>query len=188
MFTTYGIFHPETCICVYIGQTGDFDARSKAHRAAHRERKAKEGSIQYWLKQLHTAKLKPNIVALEVVQTERESLASEEKWVDIFTQIGHPLKNGWIEHKEIIQTKKSRIHDKLAPTLPPQLVAKQFPANDKTPPLIWGNAKLNKNKTGYRLTLVDNTVLDLLPPSSKDIQNKPVNISLIEEFKKSLVE
>jgi len=76
MFTTYGIFHPETCICVYIGQTSDFDARSKAHRSAHRERKAKNGSLQYWLKELHSAKLQPNIVALEVVQTERESLAS----------------------------------------------------------------------------------------------------------------
>lgn len=182
MFTTYGIFHPETCICVYIGQTGDFEARCKAHRSAHRERKAKEGSIQYWLKQLHTAKLKPNIVALEVVQTERESLASEEKWVEIFTQIGHPLKNGWIEHKDIIQSGKT---PKPGQTLPPELVAKEFKDGRKRN-IKWGTAKLNKNKTGYRLTLRDKTVLDLLPPSQHDGDLKPVNTYLIDKFKKSI--
>lgn len=169
MFTTYGIFHPQTCICVYIGQTGDFDERCKAHRAAHRERKAKEGSLQYWLKQLHKAKLKPNIVALEVVQTERESLASEEKWVEIFTQIGHPLKNGWIEHKNIIAQVKPKVSEHPQYTLPPKLIAKQFSERKSTNPILRGTAVLNSKKTGYRLNLIDEeATIDLLPPSDKD--------------------
>ncbi len=183
MFTTYGIFHPQSCICVYIGQTGNFDERSKAHRTAHRERKAKEGSIQYWLKQLHQAKLQPNIVALEVVQTERESLASEEKWVEIFTQIGHPLKNGWIEHKNIIEKSKPRASDKPS-KLPAKLIAKQFPEGKRTKPIIRGYATLNGKKTGYRLNLLDEeATIDLLPPSDKDKDCDEQKPSISKKFK-----
>lgn len=173
MFTTYGIFHPTSCICVYIGQTGDFDARCKAHRSAHRERTPKEGSVQYWLKQLHKAKLKPNIVALEVVQTERESLASEEKWVEIFTQIGHPLKNGWVEHKDIIIKTKPKSSVTASATtdtsMPSELIAKRFEAGKGRQPTILGKASLNRSKTGYRLEIdAIEGVIELLPPHEED--------------------
>ena len=184
MFTTYGIFHPQSCICVYIGQTGNFKERCKAHRTAHRERKAKKGSLQYWLKELHNAKLKPNIVGLEVVQTERESLASEEKWVEIFTQIGHPLRNGWIEHKDITTKKKPLVSDQPSKAMPPELVALEF---GEDTPKRWGRAELNRHKTGYRLTLADEkTIIDLVPPTDKDSDTKLVTASLIEQFRRSL--
>lgn len=40
------------------------------------------------------------------METEEESLLSECKWVEKFSEIGHPLLNRWEEHQELIEAGK----------------------------------------------------------------------------------
>ncbi len=61
MYTTYGIVDPETRLFVYVGQSGDFEARKRAHLTTHRQKKNrhKKGSLQAWLIDAHAKKITP---------------------------------------------------------------------------------------------------------------------------------
>lgn len=167
-YWTYGIFDPRSGLCVYIGQTGDFKARKRQHLATHRAKKTKHppGSIKTWLCEAHAAKIEPIIMPLELVETEEESLISESKWVHKFGQeLGHPLRNLWGEHREILKGRQSGvIYDALV-----------FSGDGKDRKAISiGTMSDNSKKTGYRLKLKekkkikDVEVIDLMPKSISD--------------------
>ncbi len=186
MYTVYGIFHPENGLCYYIGETGNFDDRKQAHLVAHRERNPKNKRA-IWLKTLHQAGLIPNIIDLEHVSTNQESLAAETKWIEKFSSLGHPLTNAWDEHIAAIK-KKGGKKIKTTSELPPKLVAKHF-IKDGDPETL-GHATRNKKGTGYRLKMEDGTMIDLLKPlkSSKKSAKPNVKAKPKETFYRSVAE
>lgn len=105
MYTTYGIVDPLTRFFIYIGQTNNFDRRKSEHLKPPRVKKTKhpKGSVKTWLADAHAAKITPQFIILEAVETEEESLLSECKWVEKLSQIGHPLLNRWEEHQDLIE-------------------------------------------------------------------------------------
>lgn len=108
MYTTYGIVDPTTKHFVYVGQSVDFARRKAEHLKRSRTRKTKhpKGSIKAWLIQAERAKITPQFVVLDVVETEEQSLLSECNWVEKLAGIGHPLLNRWEEHQELIEAGK----------------------------------------------------------------------------------
>lgn len=157
MFTTYGIFDPTTKLCVYIGETGDFERRKRQHLTAHRLRKAPpKDSVKTWLIRMHKAGVEPIIMPLEHTATNELSLASECRWVELFAEIGHPLYNKWEEHQALIE-------GAAAGKLEPFIFGKGRPQKI-------GRVELNHAKTGYRLhieegrTIEGPSVIDLVPP------------------------
>ena len=152
MFTTYAIIDPRTKWIVYIGQTKDFAHRQSDHLTVHRERKTHApGSLQHWLKSAHKAKITPEFLTLEVVETESESLKSETKWIEKIAGIGHPLLNRWDEHKPFITEPPSALD---AIVFRPEVNAKRKKREQV------GRAKPNRAGTGWRLHLDDDVRLD----------------------------
>jgi len=184
VFTVYGIFHPVTGLCCYIGETGDFDGRKQAHLVAHRERNPKNKRVIF-LKELHEAGHTPHIVELEHVRTNQESLAAETKWVELFASIGHPITNAWDEHIAAIKKKGKKTVKSASAELPAKLIAKRF-VKDGDPETL-GTATRNKKGTGYRLKMDDGTTIDLLPPlkSKKSTKKIPPKSAPQESFYKS---
>ena len=142
MYWTYSIFDPATRLCVYIGQTNDFERRQAQHLTPPRERKdkPKSGSLQHWLASAHRRKVVPDFLILEVVETESESLQSETKWIDKFATIGHPLLNRWEEHTALIEAGKAPPSEHFTVYRPPDW---KSPLGEMIP---------TEKKTGYRLS------------------------------------
>ena len=167
MFVTYGIIDPRTKHFVYIGQTGDFERRKRDHLTAHRARTAPpKDNIKHWLRLAHAAKIKPEFIALEIVETEAESLNSEMKWIEKISAIGHPLYNKWDEHREAIEAAQSGQSDKLE--------AMVFHGKGgKRKPRVIGYSEPNKAGSGLRVFIEDHfvvqgpTFIDLLPPKGE---------------------
>ncbi|MEL6103283.1 MAG: hypothetical protein AAFR68_18455 [Pseudomonadota bacterium] len=158
LYVTYAIFDPRSKWPVYVGQTGNFERRQADHLTTHRERKAHPpGSLQHWLKATHKARLEPEFLVLDLVETEAESLKSETKWVEKFAQLGFPLLNRWDEHKTFITE------------APDMLNAMVF--RPKSTKRI-GQASPNKARTGWRVEIEDGqslkgpVTIDLIPPKS----------------------
>ncbi|MEM9128428.1 MAG: GIY-YIG nuclease family protein [Pseudomonadota bacterium] len=109
IYTTYAIIDPGSRLCVYVGQTNDMERRQAQHLTPPRLRtdKPKPGSLQNWLAGKYRAKITPDFMILEVVETEAESLQSETKWIEKFATIGHPLLNRWEEHAALIEAGKA---------------------------------------------------------------------------------
>ncbi|MEL7043190.1 MAG: hypothetical protein AAGL90_16850 [Pseudomonadota bacterium] len=167
MYTTYAIIDPRTRWIVYIGQTLDYARRQSDHLSVHRERKASPpGSLQHWLKTAHKAKIIPEFLALEVVETESESLKSETKWVEKIAGIGHPLLNRWEEHTPFIADLQP------VPDTVFEAIAFRSETKKRRAERV-GSAKPNRNRTGYRLaidadvTLLGPITIDLVPPKPK---------------------
>lgn len=162
-YTVYGIVDPRSKLFVYVGETGDFDRRRREHLTTHRLRKkTPPGSIKTWLKRLHKDGLEPGFVVLDVVETESESKNVESKWVEKLAGIGHPLRNLWDEHKELIQEAD-------------QLVAEAFEPlifKGRRPKAV-GSCELNASKTGYRIyidkgvEITGPVTIDLVPRKSE---------------------
>ena len=109
VFVTYAIIDPKTKLTVYVGQTSDFAKRRRQHETTFRlKSRQRSGSLKRWLQDLHKAKSKPKFLVLEVVETEAESIDSENKWVEKFAAIDHPLLNGWSEHKSAVADQKAK--------------------------------------------------------------------------------
>ena len=105
MYWTYGIVDPRTGLFVYVGQTNDFERRRRQHLSTHRAKKTRhaKGSIKTWLKKAHAAGLEPGFIILDIAETEEASLLSESSWIDkLGRQAGHPIRNLWDEHREIL--------------------------------------------------------------------------------------
>lgn len=165
MYTTYAISDPRTRLFVYVGQTNNYELRRQQHLKAHRQRKAKPGSLQHWLKALHAEKHEPVFTLLEIVETEAESLESENKWVEKIAALGHPLFNGWEEHKALIETSGTGVGSTLVPLI--------FTKGPRKKPQSIGHVEPNSSKTGYRVhvdegvELVGPLTIDLLPPKKQ---------------------
>lgn len=156
MFTTYAIVDPSIGLgaVIYVGQSSNFERRQEQHTTAHRERKPKSGSLQYHLKQMHDAGHKPKFLVLEVVETERQSLASEDHWIEKLAAVGQPLLNRWEENENRI----AEVSDAWGSF-------NIFDFSGEEGELV-GTAKPNKRKTGYRIVLdfeEGSLVLDMLP-------------------------
>lgn len=162
MYTTYGIFDPITKLCVYVGETNDFDRRKRQHLTAHRLRKSPpKDSVKSWLIRQHKKGQDPIILALEHTATNELSLASESRWVELFADIGHPLYNKWSEHQELIDASAAR-------RLDPYIFV-----NGKGRKI--GRCEDNKAKTGYRIYIEDEGAklkipftIDLIPPKDQN--------------------
>ncbi|MEL6826612.1 MAG: GIY-YIG nuclease family protein [Pseudomonadota bacterium] len=162
VYTTYAIYDPRSLWPVYVGQTKNFEQRKSDHLTTHRERKKHPpGSREFYLKALHKARLEPRFMVLEVVETESESLKSETKWIQKYSEAGFPLLNRWEEHKEFVVS------------APDELQALVFKSEtNKRRAEHVGKARPNKNRTGYRLdvskdvTIEGPITVDLLPPKA----------------------
>ncbi len=77
---------------------------------------------------------------LDTVETEEESLLSECKWVEKFSEVGHPLLNRWEEHQELIEAGKGP---------PAEEFEVYFPGNWNMP---IGQMKPTPKKAGFSLT------------------------------------
>lgn len=161
MYTVYGIFDPITKLCVYVGETSDFERRKTQHLTTHRLRKAPPpGSIKAWLIKQHKAGREPIILPLEHVATNGLSLEAETRWIGFFSALGHPLHNLWDEHREMIIAHHAERYDALVFKGPK--------------PMAVGYAEANANRTGYRVHLDKDAdlagvgVIDLLPPKDED--------------------
>ena len=108
MYEIYGIVDPLTRFFIYIAQTNNFDRRRTEHLKPPRVKKTRhpKGSIKTWLAATHPAKITPQFVILETVETEEKSLLSECKWVENIAAIGYPLLNRWEEHQDLIEAGK----------------------------------------------------------------------------------
>ena len=158
-YTTYGILDPRTGLFVYVGQTSDMTRRERQHRGTHRTKTTKhpKGSIKTWLCEAHRKGIEPVFVTLELVETEEESLISESKLVDkLGRQAGHPIRNLWDEHREILaEGKNTGRYDALI-------------FRDGAKPKRVGEAVPNTRKTGLVYELAEDmtagTRIDFLPP------------------------
>jgi hypothetical protein len=105
IYTTYAIVDPRTRLFVYVGQSVDFKRRKTEHLKRNRTRKTKhpKGSIKAWLAEAERAKITPQFMILDVVETEEQSLLSESNWVEKLAAIGHPILNRWDEHQALIE-------------------------------------------------------------------------------------
>ncbi len=163
MYTTYAIVDPRSKLFVYVGQTNDMTRRQREHLAARRLRNPPAASVKARLKRMHQSKVKPLFIVLEVVETESESLTSENKWVEKIAALGHPLYNRWDEHKALIEAAEHADTRRLEPLV--------F-GKDKTQKI--GSCEPNAGKTGYRVHLAEGVELvgpvtiDLLPPKAVD--------------------
>lgn len=163
MYTTYGIVDPNTKWIIYVGQTNNFERRKGDHLTTHRERKASpKGSLQHWLKVSHKAKITPEFIILEVVETESESLKSETKWVEKIAAIGHPLLNRWDEHKEFISCASAERYE--------AIIFEATPGRRRRTSRTIGVAAPNRANTGLRIDIIEGEkiegpiTIDLLPP------------------------
>ena len=175
IYWTYGIFDPRPGLCVYIGQTGNFERRKSQHLTTHRiKKKHPPGSIKTWLCQVHRAGVTPVILQLEAVQSVEESLISETRWVERFgRELSHPVRNLWDEHREIMDGRNGGTYDALifSKDGPPQAIGRMVP-----------NAKMTGFRfhagEGIEITVkADDTVLesvgmvDFLPVRAEDDQD-----------------
>lgn len=105
MYWTYAIVDPITRHFVYVGQTNNFERRKTEHLKPPRTRTTRhpKGSVKAWLAQAHAAKITPDFIILDVVETEEQSLLSESNWIEKLSAIGQPLLNLWEEHRELIE-------------------------------------------------------------------------------------
>lgn len=85
----------------YVGQTGNLEKRMRAHardieRAGITRRRVK------WMCEVIRAGGALEFVVLEQCLSEEASLAAETNWVARLSAQGHPLRNSWTIHQEII--------------------------------------------------------------------------------------
>lgn len=150
VYWTYGIVDPNSKLFVYVGQTKDFERRKREHLTAHRLKNPPRRSIKSWLKRLHQGGLEPLFVVLEVVETETESIHSENKWVEKLAAIGQPLYNRWDEHLELIEAAGQ---EHIRP-LEPLIFGKDGGAKKI------GSCQPNASKTGFRISIKKGTKLE----------------------------
>lgn len=110
-FVTYAILDPKTLKARYVGQTKDFDERRKAHLGVKRLKEKPDNRLRAWLwETMGVAKRTPKFLILEMVETEAESLASEQKWVERLAEAGFDLLNGWVEHRDALDSAQAKNH------------------------------------------------------------------------------
>lgn len=104
-YVVYGIREKASGAFGYVGQTGNFASRVKAHtRAASRGSQYKR--LIRWMHEIVTSGRTLEIVLLSRCVDEAESLALETEWVGRLAREGHDLTNKWLIHQEIIKASR----------------------------------------------------------------------------------
>ncbi len=104
-YVVYAIRDKATGRFGYVGQTGNFASRSKAHTRA-----AIRGSLSRrrtrWMHEIVSSGGTLEIVLVAHCTSEAESLQAETEWVSRLTREGHELLNKWVIHQEAIKLAK----------------------------------------------------------------------------------
>lgn len=104
-YVVYGIREKASGAFGYVGQTGNFRSRVKAHaRAASRGSQYKR--LMRWMHEIVTSGRTLEIVLLSRCVDEAEALALETEWVGRLAREGHDLTNKWLIHQAIIKASR----------------------------------------------------------------------------------